>query len=96
MQHTPDDPNAATKTRRRSRLVLWIALGGVALASTYSAIFLALMAREGQSYSWIDAVYWTVTTTSTLGDGDITFSSSAGRSFSVLVSLDDTFDCGEG
>lgn len=73
--------------RQGSRLVLWIFLGGVALVALYSVLFHVLMAREGQSYSWASALYWTITTMSTLGYGDITFTSDLGRLFSMLVLL---------
>src|SRR5690606_38269450 len=43
------------------------------------------MAREGRDFSWATGVYWTLTTMSTLGFGDITFESDAGRIFSLVV-----------
>ena len=57
----------------------------VALVALYSVIFHWLMAREGREHSWATGVYWTMTTMSTLGFGDITFESDAGRVFSVVV-----------
>lgn len=51
----------------------------------YSVIFHLLMAREGREHSWITGLYWTLTVMSTLGFGDITFQSDAGRLFSVVV-----------
>lgn len=59
----------------------------VVFVAVYSAIFHELMAREGQYFSWPTAVYWTLVTMSTLGFGDITFTSDAGRLFSVIVLL---------
>ena len=59
----------------------------LAIMFIYSALFHVLMYREGQSHTWIDAIYWTVTTMTTLGFGDITFESGAGRLFSVVVML---------
>ena len=53
----------------------------------YSGLFHVLMLGEGRSYSWIDAIYWTITTMTTLGYGDITFEQPAGRLFSVFVML---------
>jgi len=53
----------------------------------YTAIFHFIMEYEGQRYSWITGFYWTLTVMSTLGFGDITFTSDLGRSFSVLVLL---------
>ena len=52
----------------------------------YAALFQVIMVQvEGQSHSWITAVYWTVVTMSTLGFGDVTFTSDAGRLFSLVV-----------
>ena len=45
------------------------------------------MVYEGRSYSWITGFYWTLTTMSTLGFGDITFTSDIGKIFSVVVLL---------
>ena len=39
----------------------------------YAAAFLGVMRLEGHDFSWISAVYWTITTMSTLGYGDVTF-----------------------
>jgi len=57
------------------------------LISLYSAIFHVLMAAEGQNYSWATGIYWTVVTMSTLGYGDVVFTSGAGQLFSVVVLL---------
>ena len=43
------------------------------------------MEREDQQHSWITGFYWTLTVMSTLGFGDITFYSDAGKMFSVIV-----------
>jgi len=40
---------------------------------------------EGQRHSWITGLYWTLTVMSTLGFGDITFTSDIGRIFSSVV-----------
>ncbi|MDN6534177.1 MAG: NAD-binding protein [Yaniella sp.] len=77
----------ALKYNHGSRLVLWIFSTGVVLVLAYSVVFQFLMAREGQSHTWPDAVYWTITTMSTLGYGDVTFQSELGRMFSMLVLL---------
>jgi Trk K+ transport system NAD-binding subunit len=53
----------------------------------YSVLFHVLMLYEGQMFSWITGVYWTLTVMSTLGFGDITFHSDLGRLFSMLVLL---------
>lgn len=71
--------------QRNLRLVGALVAVLVALIALYSVIFHVLMAREGQQHSWATGVYWTLTVMSTLGFGDITFQSDAGRIFSVVV-----------
>jgi Trk K+ transport system NAD-binding subunit len=53
----------------------------------YSLLFHLLMAYEGRDYSWITGFYWTLTVMSTLGFGDITFTSDIGKIFSMVVLL---------
>lgn len=72
---------------RRLRVVLALIGVFVVLVGLYSVVFHELMAREGQSHSWPTAIYWTLVTMTTLGFGDITFTSDAGRIFSVVVLL---------
>ncbi|MGF1531441.1 MAG: potassium channel family protein [Puniceicoccaceae bacterium] len=55
------------------------------LVTVYSIGFHVLMLLEGQKHSWLTGLYWTLTVMSTLGFGDITFTSDAGRLFSTLV-----------
>ena len=64
MQYLSREPQVvqAQQKRRRARLLVWIALGWLALLFSYSAIFRWLMAREGQPHDWADALYWTITT----------------------------------
>jgi Trk K+ transport system NAD-binding subunit len=57
----------------------------IALIVTYSVLFHYIMEYEGQYHSWTTGFYWTLTVMSTLGFGDITFTSDLGRAFSVLV-----------
>lgn len=71
--------------RRNTRVVLWLVIGLIVLVAVYSAIFHEIMGAEGRSYSWATGIYWTLTVMSTLGFGDITFESDAGRIFSVVV-----------
>lgn len=71
--------------RRDTRVVAWLVVGLVALVGVYTAIFHLIMQSEGRSYSWATGIYWTLTVMSTLGFGDITFESDAGRIFSVVV-----------
>lgn len=57
------------------------------LISVYSILFHVLMAYEGHKHSLVTGVYWTLSTMSTLGFGDITFNSDLGRIFSIIVLL---------
>ena len=77
----------AVRQRRRRKAALLLALVFVAMVALFSAIFHTVMGHEGRNYSWATSVYWTLTTMTTLGFGDITFSSDLGRLFSVVVLL---------
>ena len=57
--------------------------GGIVL---YAVLFQVIMVQvEGETHSWITAVYWTLITMSTLGFGDVVFTSDVGRLFSLVV-----------
>ena len=55
------------------------------LFTLFSGVFHVIMLYEGRQYSWVTGFYWTLTTMSTLGFGDITFHSDIGRLFSMVV-----------
>ena len=57
------------------------------LMTLYSVLFQLLMTYEGREYSWLTGLYWTLTTMSTLGFGDVVFTSDLGRAFSIVVLL---------
>jgi voltage-gated potassium channel len=58
------------------------------LISLYAVIFHVIMERyELQSHSWITGFYWTLVVMTTLGFGDITFTTDIGRLFSIIVLL---------
>ena len=79
------------RRRQRNLLTLIRLLAAFLLMIlTFTVSFQWLMAAEGQQHSWLTAVYWTFTVMSTLGFGDITFTSDGGRLFSVLVLLSGT------
>jgi len=77
--------------RRRNLLILVrLVLAFIALVAVFSVLFHYLMRLEGREFSWVTGAYWTLTVMSTLGFGDITFESDAGRIFSVVVLLTGT------
>ncbi len=51
----------------------------------YSILFHVIMLYEGRDYSWVTGLYWSLTVMSTLGFGDITFSTDLGLLFTMLV-----------
>ena len=78
--------SASLKQRNFRRLSSYI-LTLIGLVTGFAIIFQALMAYEGQQHSWVTGFYWTLSTMSTLGYGDISFTSDPGRLFSILVLL---------
>lgn len=59
----------------------------ILLFITYSIVFHFVALYEGQSYSWLTGFYWTLVTMSTLGFGDVVFTTDLGKAFSMLVIL---------
>ena len=59
----------------------------------YMQVYINLMSKElgGVSIGWIESLYWVLTTMTTLGYGDITFSGDSGRLFSILVMFTGVF-----
>lgn len=55
--------------------------------SLYSVLFHFIMLYEGREYSWLTGLYWTLTVMSTLGFGDITFTTDLGKAFTIVVLL---------
>ena len=80
---------AALLARGKQRANLRVLLGLIGILAVivilFSVIFHVIMAREGQQHSWVTGFYWTIVAMSTLGFGDVTFTSDLGRVFSVLV-----------
>jgi voltage-gated potassium channel len=78
--------------RGRARMNLKVLIGYLAflavLVFTYSYLFTVLMQQvEWRDYSLIAGLYWTITAMTTLGYGDITFTTDPGFLFSVIVTL---------
>lgn len=58
------------------------------LITVYALLFHVIKANvEGEQHSWITGFYWTLVVMTTLGFGDITFTSDIGRLFSIIVLL---------
>ncbi|MFU8812446.1 MAG: potassium channel family protein [Balneolaceae bacterium] len=52
---------------------------------SYAIAFHYVSLYEGQEHTWLTGFYWTIVTMSTLGFGDIVFTTDLGRFFSMLV-----------
>jgi Trk K+ transport system NAD-binding subunit len=78
------DPTARTNIRSLLKYVLSLA----ALVTVYAFLFHVIKIQvEGEQHSWITGFYWTLVVMTTLGFGDITFTSDIGRLFSIVVLL---------
>jgi Trk K+ transport system NAD-binding subunit len=89
LQHYERAQRAAehAERRRRQKTFVLLAVVFVVMVAVFSTVFHELMEYEDRRYSWPTSIYWTLTTMTTLGFGDITFESDAGRIFSVVVLL---------
>ncbi|TVM17394.1 potassium channel protein [Oceanidesulfovibrio indonesiensis] len=83
MMYLLQDRRAKRNLRALAKFIA-VLIGFVTL---YSVLFHVLMEQEGQEHTWVTGVYWTLTVMSTLGFGDITFTSDIGRLFSTVVLL---------
>ena len=72
---------------RNVRMLMKFMLILITMITVYSILFHFLMILEDQRFSWITGFYWALTVMSTLGFGDITFTSDLGKLFSVIVLL---------
>jgi voltage-gated potassium channel len=62
------------------------------LVLVYSVVFLNLMRiYENREFGLITAIYWVIVSMTTVGYGDIYFTSTAGHLFSIIVSLSGVF-----
>ncbi|RYD83922.1 MAG: potassium channel protein [Verrucomicrobiaceae bacterium] len=72
-------------SRRNVRLLLRFLSVLAGMVVVFSVLFHLIMQVEGKDHTWITGFYWTLTVMSTLGFGDITFTSDLGRVFSIVV-----------
>src|SRR5918993_5154501 len=85
---------ANREARANLRALLKYILTLVALVSVYAVMFHVIKMRvEGEQHSWITGFYWTLVVMSTLGFGDITFTSDTGRLFSIVVLMSGVVPC---
>ncbi len=72
--------------RRNAAALLRFFAFVVGIVALHTALFQFIMRRvEGQSHSWVTGVYWTLSTMTTLGVGDVVFLSDLGRLFTSIV-----------
>ncbi len=72
---------------RNTRALFRFVIILTSLVTSYSVLFQLLMAYEQQQHSIVTGFYWTLSTMSTLGYGDVRFITDPGRLFSILVLL---------
>jgi Trk K+ transport system NAD-binding subunit len=76
------------EARANLRALLKYVVTLLALITLYAVVFHVIKIRvEGEQHSWVTGFYWTLVVMTTLGFGDITFTSDIGRMFSMLVLL---------
>jgi voltage-gated potassium channel len=76
------------ETRGNLRALLKYVLSLALLITVYAVVFHIIKLNvEGEQHSWITGFYWTLVVMTTLGFGDITFTSDVGRLFSIVVLL---------
>jgi len=71
-------------TSIRRKIILVLSLFFLFLIA-FAEIFVILKYMEGESYTILDGIYWVITTISTVGFGDIVFSSTIGKIFTIFV-----------
>jgi Trk K+ transport system NAD-binding subunit len=75
----------APQLRRNLGSLLRYVASLVVVVIVFAVLFHVIMQYEGRDHSWLTGFYWTLTVMSTLGFGDITFTTDLGRLFSIIV-----------
>src|SRR5687768_5567103 len=84
LAYLTSDPEARGNLRALAKYLAFLA----ALVTIYALIFHVIkLSVENEPHSWITGFYWTLVVMTTLGFGDITFTSDLGRVFSIVVLL---------
>ena len=88
-------PSVFKQRSKKKNVARFIKFGLVLVlfVSCYMQVYSKLMSEElgGVQISWVESLYWVLTTMSTLGYGDITFNGDAGRLFSMVVMFTGVF-----
>ena len=73
------------KQERNIWMLIKFFISLILMVTFYSILFHFLMVFENREFSWVTGFYWTLTVMSTLGFGDITFTTDLGKIFSIVV-----------
>jgi Trk K+ transport system NAD-binding subunit len=84
LAHLTTDPEGRENLRALGRYLAFLAIQILVYTILFHVIKLYV---EHEEHSWITGLYWTLVVMSTLGFGDITFTSDVGRLFSIVVLL---------
>lgn len=77
----------AESRRNLTTLARYVALLTAIVIAYAEAFHLIMRYFEKVEHSWVTGLYWTLTVMTTLGFGDITFRTDAGRFFSIVVMM---------
>jgi voltage-gated potassium channel len=72
-------------SKRNAQLLLNLLLGLASIVVIFTVLFQLVMKWEDRSFSLISGLYWTLSTMTLLGFGDIVFVSDLGKIFSLIV-----------
>ena len=87
-------PSVFKQREKRRNAVRFLRFASVLFlfVGIYMYFYRSLMSEERQDLvGWVESFYWVLTTMSTLGYGDITFTGNAGRLFSMVVMFTGVF-----
>ncbi|HEX7781043.1 MAG TPA: ion channel, partial [Vicinamibacterales bacterium] len=84
LAHLTTDPEGRENLRALARYLAFLAIQILVFTVLFHVIKLNV---EHEEHSWITGLYWTLVVMTTLGFGDVTFTSDLGRVFSIVVML---------